>query len=182
MACVIALAGPAASGKSTVARFLSDETHWPVASFGQYVRHIAQKRELPSDRATLQRLGQSLVDEGPRRFCEQVLRWASWKPGNPLILDGLRHVAVSEALRSLAAPMSYYLVYLNIDQAVQEARLTKRDSESASVVDLNQDLTEVEVRRGVRESADVVVNGSDPIRVVTSAIFEHLVENEECVP
>ena len=179
MACVVALAGPPASGKSTVARSLSRETNWPVVSFGQYILQIAQESDLLLHRANLQKVGQALVDKGPRRFCEEVLHWASWQPGQPLILDGIRHVAVSEELRSLTAPMSYYLVYLEIDQAVQQARLTKRGSDPPRTADLNGDPTEVEVRRGVRERADVIVDGAKPISVVTSAIVRHLVENGE---
>jgi cytidylate kinase len=58
---IIGIAGPIASGKSTLARGLAQVFSLKLIGFGEYVRHEAQARGLDvADRRVLQDLGQSL--------------------------------------------------------------------------------------------------------------------------
>lgn len=56
----VVVAGPMAVGKSTVARTIATFNDGVLLSFGELVRAEAQRRNLGSDRATLQEVGQEL--------------------------------------------------------------------------------------------------------------------------
>jgi len=70
---VVAIAGRIASGKTTVAQELSVRVGCPYASFGAYVRVVAHRRGLNSDRPALQQLGEQLIAEGWTQFVEGVV-------------------------------------------------------------------------------------------------------------
>jgi hypothetical protein len=83
---VVAIAGPIGSGKTTTAALLAGQLAWPKAGYGDTIRAIAAGRGLPASRVSLQRLGLDLTSSGWDAFTG-----ARWVPGQPLILDGLRH-------------------------------------------------------------------------------------------
>ena len=172
MAHLVALTGLQASGKSTVAGAITTLMGWRTAGFGQYLQHIAQERHLTPDRANLQRLGQSLVNENPRIFCEQVVRWAGWVEGESLILDGVRHIVILDALRGFFAPQFLYLVYVDVDEALRRERLLRRGAELTDSVHFDLSPTEVEVPHDLRRTADIVVNGGIPPTVCALKILE----------
>src|SRR5438105_3821546 len=110
---VLGVAGKIASGKSTLSTAFAETVGWPHASFGDYVRSVAREQGLdPSNRETLQKIGASLVDRDCEAFCRDVLAEADWKPGQPLVIEGIRHAEVKDALERLVSPSKFVLTYL----------------------------------------------------------------------
>ena len=83
------LAGPAGSGKTTVAEMLVRGYGFARVSLGGICREEARRRGLPEDRATLQAVGDILRGPEPARLA--VLAWeqARQVPG-PVVIDGVR--------------------------------------------------------------------------------------------
>ena len=57
MKLAVVVCGRIGSGKSTAVNFVAAEFGFKVVSFGRYVRHLAQRRGMPSTRDALQDLG-----------------------------------------------------------------------------------------------------------------------------
>ncbi len=124
-AFVLALAGPPASGKTSVARALSSSYSAPLLGFGDLVRYEASRRGLPADRDAWQALGTRLVRElVAEGMARAVLDRAGVDLGHvPVIWDGVRHVQIDDALRGLYAPAPVLLVVLRPPERERRARL-----------------------------------------------------------
>lgn len=163
MSSLVAIAGPIASGKSTLARALADRWSCPRAAFGALVAHEAQARAWPTDRDALQTLGAALIDElGWPEFCRRTFEHvgAGWNT-SPLVVDGVRHRAAVETLGEQHVAGSALLVYVTCDAAERERRQLER---GASVEDVRRwDLGPTENELGVLERlAGVIVAGDRP--------------------
>src|SRR5437764_382109 len=115
MSTVLAVSGKIASGKSTLASTFANEVGWPYVSFGDYVRQIARQRGLEDTREVLQEIGDELIRQNLEGFCRSVLAQADWKPGQPLVIDGVRHFEVDDLLRRMVGPSKYVLTYVSVD-------------------------------------------------------------------
>jgi dephospho-CoA kinase len=165
---VTCLSGAPGSGKTTIAKAVAAHTGLQCGSFGDYVRARAREQGLSTERASLQRLGQSLVDQSPQDFCKATLDWLGWAPPGGLILEGLRHVSVYDALRALVRPTRVSLVFVEVDKGVQRARLEARDGEDLSEA-MATDPTEREVSL-LRHRADLVVSSRETSDSAVAAI------------
>jgi dephospho-CoA kinase len=163
VACV-ALTGRIGTGKSTVARELSSLLGWPEASFGDYVRARASERGLDTERGVLQELGQQLIEErGFDGFVEDVLADAGINPAaQPFVIEGVRHVAVLEALQR-AAGAEVALVYLEASDEARAERLRAREGAHAPVETWEQHETERDVKAELPTRADLVLHEGDPV-------------------
>jgi len=120
-AAVVALAGPIASGKTTVARYVARSLGVPRVSFGRFV---ASTQPDSASREALQRAGAALLSElGTERFVSAVLATHGLtREDTPVVWDGLRHVEVLEALRRAYAPREVTLCYLAPPEHVRRER------------------------------------------------------------
>src|SRR5277367_1473587 len=110
MRCIIALAGPTKSGKTTLARRLAASLAVPSGSFGDQVRKEAIRRGLNGHfKGDLQTLGAEMVERDAKGFCEAVFSDAGYRSGQGLVLDGVRHVRVLNVIKSLAGDQSVEL-------------------------------------------------------------------------
>ena len=157
----IAISGPIGSGKTTVAKALAERVGAQRIGFGDYVRKVARTAGLDStNRTVLQDLGDVLV-RWPEEMCGEVLRQFPASENAPLIIDGVRHVTVLEALRRLVRPRELKLVYLDADRATLLTRWASEGDQS-KVDDPYAHDVEHEVETLLRTLADIVVdNGSD---------------------
>lgn len=133
----IALAGGAGSGKSTIANVIAARLDGVVSSFGDYVRHLAVQMDEPTDRFTLQRIGQQRVEADAAGFVRAFLDWTSPVDGIPLIIDGVRHTVVDEALRGWAATCGreYLLIMLHASVRVRAERRHDGDQSEIEKID-----------------------------------------------
>lgn len=163
---ILAFAGPMASGKTTISRAVAETLGWPWAGFGAYIRAEAQRRGLQGDRTSLQQLGDALLAEGEEAFCKGVLAEAGWVSGTPLVLDGVRHATVVNALHVLITPQPLVLVYVAITDDVRAARLGARgvDADAQQLHDAHA--TESDVTTILPKLADLTVDGSWPLGTI----------------
>lgn len=169
----IAFAGPIASGKSTLSASVSDTFGWPLASFGDFVRRVAEACGLDQSRKSLQFVGDALVNHACRAFCEAVLRVAGWRPGVDLVVEGIRHLEALETLESIVLPSRLYLVYVSLGDAERRERLrARRAADSLSIEELERHPTEEQVKTILFNRADFVLDNDRPEEVVATEIVE----------
>lgn len=172
---VVAISGKIGSGKSTLAAMVAKELSVTKVSFGDYVRHLATEKGIEPTRENLQTLGQEQVDADTQKFCNDVLRFANWKTGQSIVIDGVRHVEVLETLRKEVSPTPLKLVYLNPDEEIRQDRLTSRDGVSSiEITHFDNDRTEME-NDELRVVADLVVNNTneDSILLIKKLVDHH---------
>ncbi|MBK7534009.1 MAG: AAA family ATPase [Myxococcales bacterium] len=178
---VICVSGGIGSGKTQVSRQLAERLGWKRASCGDYVRTVAQSRGLGVDRDQLQALGESMIATDIPGFCTGLLAYATWSVGQPLVVDGIRHVAVLERLRQEVAPVPLVLCHLGTADEVRTTRLASvRRSDADRLATLDEHSTEVEVKAGLRDAADLVLDGSFTVETIVAAAmvglggFDHI--------
>lgn len=154
---IVGIAGAIGSGKSELSRALARELDAERVSFGDLVRREAEARGVKPTRENLQQLGEQLIDElGAPGFVRQVL--TEHPPANLLVIDGVRHLAVDEALRKIAA--QYMLVFVTVDDDTRRRRLAARKGHDVDLAVLDQHSTEHEVPL-LSVRAATVVDGTD---------------------
>ncbi|PSR19331.1 hypothetical protein C8255_02930 [filamentous cyanobacterium CCP3] len=128
----------------------------------------------------MQAIGTELVTSDVEGFCNAVLEQASWQQGQPLIIDGIRHVGVLKTLQKLVDPMKLYLIFIAIDEFVQATRLIERGASELLVLQaLKLDVTEQQVDTHLKDIADFVVDGSRSLEEVSQDITNWL--QSQCV-
>jgi hypothetical protein len=156
---VIAFAGRISSGKSSLAQVLASHIGAESVSFADYVRSRARSDSGPVvlPRRKLQELGASLAED-PQQFCDLVLRSATeWSPGRPLVVDGVRHVTILDALRTRCVPASVLLVYIDSAEGRREALLQAEGYTPEDIQELETHSTEQDVRWSLAGLANKVV-------------------------
>jgi len=172
---LLAISGPIGSGKTTMAALLSQRLGWPRAAYGDLVRAVANSRGLAHDRPHLQQIGAELIANGWAPFTRQVLDQAEWKPGDAVIVDGVRHAAAVTASRQITAPLPAIVIYLDILASTGIARARRRDRRLADPT-RHDDLHPVERDLpAVRVLADLVlpVAGTAP-GALAGRVIEYL--------
>jgi hypothetical protein len=174
----IGLSGQPGSGKSSLASILGLRTSWPKAAFGDYLRHIAARRGLGTDRASLQQLGEEQIALGWEAFCVAVLNHSGWKRGHGLVVDGIRHVDAVGTLNKLIYPQSLYHVHLAIDEELRHNRLASRDGFQALFDTSEEHSTEAEVKSALPNAADMVVDAARPVEQLADDIMDAVLPKE----
>jgi cytidylate kinase len=161
-ATIVAFAGRIGAGKSSVAKALADNLVWKLASFGAFVRTVASSRGLSLSRESLQAVGEELEATDATALCRAVLDTASWQPGQPLVIEGIRHVRVLETLKTLVAPQPLVFVYLEADEQQRRSRLRNRGTGEAERLDaVEAHPTEQDVLTHLPKLADLVLSSAD---------------------
>jgi len=96
----ILIIGEISSGKSTLARRLSEEFGIPKASFGGYLLHYCEQNKIPEDsRGDLQNLGQQMIEADPVDFLKKVI---AFTVDNPVVIlfEGVRHEVILKEISS----------------------------------------------------------------------------------
>lgn len=164
MSLVLCFSGGIASGKTTLASAVAERLGARSASFGRFVRATAEARGMAEEREKLQALGESLIEEhGWEGFCRAVLDAAGWRPGMPLVIDGIRHVTAFETVRGIVGPVEAKLVFVDVDQTVRKARAKDRTTETADLAVADAHSTEKDVHGPLFKMADLVVDGTGEV-------------------
>lgn len=167
---IITFAGPIGSGKSTLARAIADVSGAPSAGFGNYVRSLAAERGLDvGRRQVLQDLGHELVQADARAFLDGALAWSGHAAGQDLLLDGLRHVSILDALRQREAEGldAVSLLYLDTPRETRRARVVARGVSAAQMEADEAHPAEQDLDEKLRAAADAVLNGAQDVEALT---------------
>jgi hypothetical protein len=112
----------------------------------------------------LQDIGATLIEQGWEGFCRAVLSQVDWEPGQPIVIDGIRHVEAIDTLRQLVAPSKLLLVFVDISDLEHEARLRQRGlTKDEKLQRVETHSTEAQVRAMLPGIADFTVDGTQPI-------------------
>lgn len=176
---IICFSGRIGSGKTSISKGLADVLNLKWVSFGGYVHKVAKEQGLIESREVLQKIGQRLVHDNPAEFCENVLREANWIQGQSLIIDGIRHVQILNALKSLIKPGKLYLVFIDADSSTLKRRYNKRSmNQRLSLEKIEEHDTEKDVINSLPEIADLRIDGNrdkdELIKDVASWVQNHL--------
>jgi tRNA uridine 5-carbamoylmethylation protein Kti12 len=160
---VLAFSGKIGSGKSTLSAQVAKALNWKLASFGDYVRTVAKSEGLELSREVLQDLGASLV-ERPEEFCRSVLAHYGWQFGEPLVIEGVRHKEILEALQRIVAPLELRVVFLEIGDEERQRRMRAEESmESDQMKRVETHSTEKQVSEVLPDMADLTVSADRPV-------------------
>jgi dephospho-CoA kinase len=172
---VLSFAAPIEGGKTTVSIGVATRLGAPHVSFGGYLRRLAQEKGLEVTREVLQDLGNELVSHDVRAFCEDVLEQQPWHPGRPLIIDGVRHVEVLDALAEILAPAEGYLIYIKVDRTTQAKRLEHDElRHEKSLEELEKHPAELQVRSKLPDRASLVLDGTQRPDELTQKVIDFL--------
>jgi len=171
---VVCFAGGIGSGKSLVSKKVAAALGWPRVSFGDYVRGVARQRGLDQTRETLQQVGAELVAGNVEDFCRGVLDHAEWSSGESLVVDGIRHLEVMDTLRSMTVPSVVVLVFVDVGRAERKRRVLERAIGDISFENAERHSTEIQVGGRLREAADIVIDGRQPVDVVVKDAVEFI--------
>jgi dephospho-CoA kinase len=170
---VVGFSGGIASGKSSLSSAVSEALGWPRASFGAYVRLVAAERGVEPTREICQKIGGELIEKDAHDFCVKVLAQGAWRPGSPLILDGIRHLLVADLLAGMARPADFLLVFVQLSRGERESRLRSRDGEEQPLERFESHSTESQVA-DLRARADLVVDGDRSVDQMTEEVVRFL--------
>lgn len=100
--------GRISSGKSSLAKIVSQATSIPKASFGGYLAELAPQFDLDINRENLQNLGQSLIDANPSKFLSDVVTFSG--SSDEMIFEGVRHKIIKEKIEEMSdVSISFYI-------------------------------------------------------------------------
>ncbi|MEX2236946.1 MAG: AAA family ATPase [Dehalococcoidia bacterium] len=167
---MVAFSGRIASGKSSFAGGLARALDWPCASFGDFLRHQAAQGFLESNRPSLQQLGEEWISLGIAPFCDAVLKYVNWTAGSSVVVDGVRHLAVAEYLKSLARG-SLFLVFVDTEEHVRAERAGTRGENAAEWEQVEAHSTEAQWAL-LRSAADLRLDGTLAIDEAVARVRE----------
>ncbi|MCP5056916.1 MAG: AAA family ATPase [bacterium] len=170
---VIGLAGQIGAGKSSIARGLAEALDWKVGSFGEYVRDVATESGFEHTRDNLQAVGEDLIQTlSADEFIHRVVSASGWDGASGLIIEGIRHQHIAEALPQFFRPSAYALVFVSAPRELRELRLKQRDGSSTSeIVRAERHSTELEIATRVRGLADTVFPATADVPAAVSGIL-----------
>lgn len=169
---IITISGASGTGKSTLAAALAATLGSNPISFGEFVRDKARKQGIASDRSILQELGEASVRADPDKFVDAFLEWASANWKSPLIVEGVRHLVVDQALRERAERRgcNYVRVHLRAPDGLRARRRTGGDVDALRELDRHP--VETEALGPLETGADFVIDSDADMTPLTSAILE----------
>jgi dephospho-CoA kinase len=172
---VLSFAGPIASGKTTLSKAISRRFGWKYVSFGEYIKKVATRRGYdPVSREIMQDIGNELIDNGWKKFCNSVLDDAHWVKGEGLVIDGIRHVEGLMTIKIIAAPQAVYLIYVFITEEIRRVRLLQKDIPIENIDLIESHSTEKDVRDALRKRANIIVDGKDTVQFNSNIICSWL--------
>jgi dephospho-CoA kinase len=169
---VIALTGRRGAGKTAIGQALAVQLGWRFASFGDYIRSVARTRGRPESDVVLQDLGATFVERDPQGLVAGVLDTVSWKPGEPVVVDGIRHERILRLLEERVAPLPVVLVYVDVPEEQRLERLRQRGEPTDR--DVEEHSTEEEVRTVLPKLAAFTVTGVGASTAAAGAIIDRL--------
>lgn len=168
---VIAFSGKLGSGKTTISNATATALGWPLVGFGDYVRKVVRERGLEGTRENLQAVGTELLEGDSYDFCKAVLSSGGWIAGEPLLIDGLRHVRTIAIIQELISPAKLKIISISVSEATRLRRLGQRDQvDAASTGIIEAHSSEQEVGAILCNHADLVIDGEKPVSELVAEV------------
>jgi hypothetical protein len=116
----------------------------------------------------------ALVDEDPSRFCKSVMTSGGFEPGEYLLLDGIRHVAIQRIAAEFARPSETRLIYLVASEDRRLERVGGRVDGARDFVRASTHRVETELRTSLTKIADIVIDSTAPLHEVVNECLSAL--------
>lgn len=170
---ILAFAGGIGSGKSKLSLEVASILGWQRLSFGDYIRNYALQYGLDQSREMLQQLGENLIAKlGWEKFCKDFLEKGNRVGDQSLIVDGIRHIEVLEALKKILSPNKILLVFISLPFEERFSRVAERDKiEKSNLRKYDSHSTEVQINSSLFKVADLIIDGSRPVKELTGEII-----------
>jgi adenylate kinase family enzyme len=167
---VLALAGPPAAGKTTVAAAVCQRTGARRVGFGDFVRAHAAEQGIESGRDALQRLGTHLLDDlGPSAFILAALDAAGVDSRDrPVVWDAVRHLSVLDALDELYDD-PVRLVFLDPPADARRHRLKEAGADEQAIQRWDADSTERD-REALAQRANLLCTAAAPRQAIEQTL------------
>lgn len=124
----IVIVGRICSGKSFLAKQISEMYNIPITSFGGYLREYCLSNSLPVDRRSLQDIGERFIKEEPELFLSNVLK--RYAGSGRVVVEGVRHKIVFQLIKKLC-PQSIS-IFLDVGYEIRYQRFLLRNKDSDS--------------------------------------------------
>lgn len=160
---IIGISGRICSGKSYAAELIASEFSVPVASFGGYLKYYCEKEGLPTDRKSLQYVGQNLVDTNPIQFVISVINHFIGSK-NLIVIEGIRHRSIFEIINTLSE--NTLSIFVHADQETRYERYTQREKDSdqmkthSQFIEADNHPVELEIE-SLKPLCDIVVDSTE---------------------
>ena len=180
MKLAVVVCGRIGSGKSTAVNFVAAEFGFKAVSFGRYVRHLAERRGMPSTRGALQDLGDCLFrSRGSSGLLQDALGHFEINSHDSVVFDGVRHPEILADVRQ--ASEATIAVYLEVNQEERFHRHQTRQAYGCSLEEfLIVDGHPVEAGIAmIADHCDPVVNAVCSAAAVQDVLREHIVRHTE---
>jgi dephospho-CoA kinase len=129
MDLLICLLGKICSGKSTIGQMLSENLVIPKSSFGGYLIHYSNMRDLPTDRQSLQNLGEKLIESNALWFLNETIDFGRGQ-SKSLILDGVRHKVILDGLNAISEKTIFICVDADLQLRYQRYLTREKKADS----------------------------------------------------
>ena len=185
---VIGIAGPTASGKTTVARMLEEKYGAPRLRYSQILSEMASERGLnPEDKATLQNLFLSERETRGEDFLTKEMEERVKKLNDPfIVIEGNRRLVDVETLNRIAKAREDTLLLLFIDASLEQRFLRynkRREAYNEDTISLqefeqlenNDAEDEINMLKEIFQKEGLVINtdninAEEVFKAVTTAI------------
>jgi hypothetical protein len=108
-------------------------------------------------------------------FVDGVLKQKEWRRHGNLVIDGLRHAEVRHALIQQIRPNVLKHVFVTVDEDTRQQRVRKEDKvEPRILMRYDQDITEAQIPRVMREYKDIEVSGKLPPEIAAREVISRL--------
>lgn len=160
---IIGISGRICSGKSYAADLIASDLSFPVASFGSYLKYYCAKNGLPTDRKSLQDVGQNLVDTNPNQFVISVINHFIGNKST-IIIEGIRHHSIFEIINTLS--VNTLFIFVDADQETRYNRYAqgKKDSDQlktrSQFLEADNHPVELEIE-SLKLLCDIVVDSTE---------------------
>lgn len=135
----IIIIGAISSGKSTVAKHISEAYGIKIASFGGYLNDYSLRSSLPNDRKSLQDLGDEFIKSQPEKFLFDVIDFPG-SSAESLIFEGVRHLVILDLIKTNSAQA--FSIFIDVPYYVRKERYLIRNKD----IDLQKTSAEFEAR------------------------------------
>jgi len=136
---VIGIIGRISSGKSTKAKKICENYKAHIMSFGKYLFDFSKERNLPTDRDSLQNLGEQFIAADSTKFFQDVL---NSQPPLPeiIIIEGIRHKAIYDEIKRRCEKTIFAFIDVPIETRYDWYRERKKegDKEVSSLSDFKE--------------------------------------------
>ena len=148
------------------------------------MRAIAASQGRPIDRGTLQEIGQAAVEADATEFVVDALAGLKPAAGAILVLEGLRHVSVRNALRDYAREIGAEIkfIYIETEEEQRIARLRTRGDSQEATAWHEAHASEADVRDRLRDEADLIAHRGEDAVALAREIAIRLLEGRGIVP